>query len=441
MMQSPPGGAVRRTLSIRPSAIAIAFVTTLLLPISVIAAPPLPSPLTVDEAVRTALALHPLVGQADADADAAFAREAQTRTVLYPQVGASVGWNRAQTYSGSAGRTTTATNEAIQGTVSQLVTDFGRTRDIVGQASSLTGAAKETGKATRLDVAYAVRLAYVDVQYADRLVVVRGEAVRQRESLHTQAKASVEAGLRARIDAARAEANLYQAKADLSRAISDARLTRLRLLNRMGVDAPAADLKLADALGGTEPTGDAASWSAEALKIRPDLAAVRAKETAARLNLAVAKDGILPSIVATGGYGLNGPDTPDHENWAIGILATVPVWNGGIVKRKTDEAEANLRSTFFAVKDAERRVRLEVEGAALSVRESRERIEARKKELSASEENLALATGRYEVGAGDIIEMIDAQAQLVGAQSSLANAQADHDLAVAALLRAVGRTP
>ncbi|NJD63454.1 MAG: TolC family protein, partial [Deltaproteobacteria bacterium] len=54
-------------------------------------------------------------------------------------------------------------------------------------------------------------------------------------------------------------------------------------------------------------------------------------------------------------------------------------------------------------------------------------------------ENLRLATGRYEVGAGDIIEMIDAQVQLAGSDTSLIGALYDYSVTSATLLREIGQ--
>ena len=71
----------------------------------------------------------------------------------------------------------------------------------------------------------------------------------------------------------------------------------------------------------------------------------------------------------------------------------------------------------------------------------RERSDARRKEREASEENLRLATARYEVGAGDIIEMIDAQVLMARSESTMIEALYDSGIARASLVRALGRQP
>jgi outer membrane protein len=128
-----------------------------------------------------------------------------------------------------------------------------------------------------------------------------------------------------------------------------------------------------------------------------------------------------------------------HRTYDVSILLSVPVFSGFLTRERVKEAEASLESVRFAVTDIRRLIRLEVERAALAVREASERIEARRKEREASAENLRLAVGRYEVGAGDIIEMIDAQVQFAQAEASLVEAQYDNNVAAATLARAVGR--
>jgi outer membrane protein TolC len=75
------------------------------------------------------------------------------------------------------------------------------------------------------------------------------------------------------------------------------------------------------------------------------------------------------------------------------------------------------------------------------MRDAAERLLAREKQREAFAENLRLATGRYEAGAADIIEMIDAQVQMTVAETNVVETRFDQALALAALYRALGRLP
>ncbi|HEY5997565.1 MAG TPA: TolC family protein, partial [Candidatus Deferrimicrobiaceae bacterium] len=194
---------------------------------------------TLDQVVGIALANHPLVAASDADTRAAKSRRQQAESTYYPWITGSSGYSRAHSWSQAAQRSGTATNLSLQGSLSYIISDFGRTEAAVSRAKALVTAADDTGQLTRNDVAFGARLAYFNVLRAKRVLDVRIETGRQRQALLTQAQAFYESGLRARIDVARAEANLYQARAELAAAENDLRFARATLLERMGVDGPA----------------------------------------------------------------------------------------------------------------------------------------------------------------------------------------------------------
>lgn len=388
---------------------------------------------TLDDVVRIAIANHPRVGQADAETRAAAARAGQSRSAYYPQADVSAGAARARTPGSAAGDSGFA-----EGAVSQLVTDFGRTGAGVRSAQALQAAARETGRGIRSEVAFQVKTSFFNVLRAQKILDVRRETVRQRESLLRQAAAFYEAGIRARIDVARAEANLFQARADLTSAENDFRLAKIDLLNRMGIDAP-ADYELAETPGDEPPPGTIDDWIREAEENRPELRALLERERAAEQALAAARAGYAPVVTAGGAYGYSGSDLPLAETYSLSVRLSVPLFTGFLVRERVAEAEAQRASAAFAVADFRRLVRLEVERAVLAVREAKERHAARLKENEAFAENLRLAAARYEVGAGDIIEMIDAQVQKTLSDTNTINARYDQSVALAALLRAVGR--
>jgi outer membrane protein len=392
----------------------------------------------MDNVVAIALSRHPLVGQADAETTAAIARKGQAESGYYPSINLSTGYSRTRALVSTTGQSATVPSLFIEGAVSQTFSDFGRTRAGAQRAGSLVSAAAESGKSTRHDVAFAAKIAYFGVLRAQRIVDVRRETLSQRESLLSQAQAFYEAGVRARIDVARAEANLYQARAEMTAALNDLQLARITLLNRMGIDGP-TDFRLADTLATVTVPGDLDSWIAEAEANRPELRSIRERERAAEFGLRAARANYYPVLTGAGGYGYAAEDLPLQENYNISVLLQFPLFSGFLTREEVREAQASLDSTRYAATDLRRLVLLEVEQAALSVREASERFDARRKEQEASGENLRLARERYKVGAGDIIEMIDAQVQMTQAETDVIQALYDSSISAATLLRAIGR--
>ncbi len=393
------------------------------------------------EVVVTALASHPLIGQADAGARAAAARREQATSVRLPQVAATAAWNWGEVRSPTSGDQQTSSTTSVRGTVSQLLADFGRTGASLARAGDLAAAAAQSARSTRVEVIFAAEVAYFNVLRAVNLQAVRRETVRQREALQRQAQAFFDAGLKARIDVVRAEANLFQARADAARSEHDVRTARLILLNRMGVDGP-VDFELAGAPAMVEAAGTREDWLREADEQHPDLGDLRLQLAAARNNRLFVRRGDNPSITAGGSLGWSGTDElPADRAWSVGAQLSVPVFNGRLTRQQTAEAEAQIIAAEFALGDRRRQIRLEIEQAEQAMQDAAEQLAASDKAREAFAENLRLATGRYEAGAADIIEMIDAQVQMTTAETNLVQARFDQGTALATLYRALGRLP
>lgn len=386
----------------------------------------------------TALKNHPLILQSDADVAAAMARKGQARSAWYPSINLSTGYSRVRAFNATSDRNITTPNEFARGDLNWMLYDFGRTGASVDRADANAAISRENAATTREDVAFVATVAFYDVLRAEQTLEFQKENLRQQESLHRQASAFYEAGVRAKIDVVRAEANLYDARAQLSQAENGLRVARITLLQRIGVDGPAG-FRLSGALPVHSLPGTLQDWVAEAERNRPELRALVEKERAAAESLRLARAGYLPFLVGTAGYGYGGEEDPLQPNYELSVTLNYPLFSGFQTREQAKEALATISSAQYEFVEAKRRVHLQVEVSAYGVQEALERLSARKKQRDASEENLRLATARYEVGAGDIIEMTDAQAQMVRAETDTINTAFDFAVSHASLLRAMGR--
>jgi TolC family type I secretion outer membrane protein len=407
------------------------------------AVPSSPSPAgsvtwSLADVTSTALKNHPLILQSEADVAAAAARKGQARSAWYPSIDLSTGYSRVRTFRTSEDRDDTTPNVFARGDLNWTLYDFGRTGASVDRADANAALSRENAATTREDVVFVATVAFYNVLRAGRTLEFQRENLRQQESLYRQASAFYEAGVRAKIDVVRAEANLYDARAQLSQAENGLRVARITLLQRIGVDGPAG-FQLFGTLPELSLPGTVQDWVAEAERNRPELRALVEKERAATESLRLARAGYLPFLVGAAGYGFGGEEVPLQENYALAVTLNYPLFSGFETREQAREALATISSAKYEFIEAKRRVRLEVEVSAYGVQEAVERLSARRKQRDASEENLRLATARYEVGAGDIIEMTDAQAQMVRAETDTINTAFDFAVSHASLLRAMGR--
>jgi outer membrane protein len=390
------------------------------------------------DVTSTALKNHPLILQSDADVAAAVARKGQAQSAWYPSVNLSAGYTRLRTFNTSTNQNVTTPSEFARGDLNWMLYDFGRTGASVDRADANAAISREVAATTREDVAFVATVAFYNVLRAEKTLEFQRENLRQQESLYRQASAFYEAGVRAKIDVVRAEANLYDARAQLSQAENGLRVARITLLQRIGVDGPAG-FQLSGTLPEFTLPGTLQDWVAEADRNRPELRALVEKERAATESLRLARAGYLPFLLGTAGYGYGAEEVPLQQNYGVSVTLNYPLFSGFQTREQTKEALATISSTQYEFIETKRRVRLQVEVSAYSVQEAQERLSARKKQRDASEENLRLATARYEVGAGDIIEMTDAQAQMVRSETDTINTAFDFAVSHASLLRAMGR--
>ena len=173
-------------------------------------------------------------------------------------------------------------------------------------------------------------------------------------------------------------------------------------------------------------------WLREADEKHPDLIALRLQLAAAHNSRLAAHRGDNPSLTANGSIGWTGTDElPADRAWSIGAQLNVPLFNGFLTRQQTAEAEALVAAAEFALGDRRRQIRLAVEQAEQAMQDAAEQLAA----------SVRLATGRYEAGAADIIEMVDAQVQMTTADTTLVQVRFDQATALASLYHALGRLP
>ncbi|HWP58694.1 MAG TPA: TolC family protein [Candidatus Acidoferrales bacterium] len=394
--------------------------------------------LTIDDAVRIALQNQPRIRQAIERVRAQEAVVGQDKAAYYPSL------RFQQSYGADAtGFGATARNEAAARlSLDYILYNFGRREGTVQSDFEILQAQRHNSSATTNDVIFQVKQSFYLYLAAEALVKVREEAVRSRELLVNQARGFFEVGTRAKIDVARAEANLFSARADLIAAQNGVQIALATLKNAMGVDQlpgqPVAPPDVPTAL----PTLTLDEARGAAFVTRAELKSLEAQRRAQDQRIAVARRGHLPEFSFGADVGREAPPTTGSLRWngfwEIGLSMTLPIFDG---LRTTYQVQEELRNYYLIrAQEDERRqqIALEVETAYLRVVESEGRIKANEAALAAARENFELANGRYQVGVGTIIEVTDAQTTYTDAQTRYIQSVYDYKIAEAELARAIG---
>jgi outer membrane protein TolC len=402
-------------------------------------------PITVDEAVAFALEYQPNILARLGDYAAAKYRVDQALAPLLPQLAASVSTTRSQTtvLSTSVSGVTTAIpvgrefgqTLAMQITLSQLLFDFGKNAASTEAARKLADVALENVELQRQLITQAVKQAYTNINFSQRLLLVNEAALKRAELNLRSARGFFEVGTRPKSDVTRAEVDVANARVDVIRARNAIRTAFVALNTAMGVAAD-TPTKVLDSLVYQPSSVDRTKATEEALRRRPEVRQARLTAEASEAQLKRTFRDFFPDITGTGAYG--GIRTTLDEAWSATLSLSWSIFDGGNRIARYREARANLDANQARVKATELDVQRDVEQTVIAVNEAEERIQAAQKLVESAQENFRLAQGRFDAGVGTILELTDAQLALTQAQNTEAQALADYRIALSNLDRATG---
>jgi len=395
-------------------------------------------PLTLDEALRISLKNHPQMVEARENLLGAEARTGQAVAHYYPQVSIVADWSKGRSFLTALEET--KETEVYTGALylKQTIYDFGRTSGAVDAARFNREAADKTLELTRQELSLRVKSAYYLLLATEKQVVATKETLKAREAVYTQAAEFFKQGIRAKVDAVKAEANFFAAKTILIRAENNRAIARIELANAMGMRS-LDNRSLIEPPAVTEPLPEKPQVT-YALHNRGELLQLAALKSAATANLRTSKSSFLPLLSGTAHVGYADKSLPPAGNvWGIGLNLTIPLFSGFSSVQQVREATAALNAVSARHDNLNLQVIKEVETAWLNVNEASARMVSTDMEVASANENQVLTEGRYHEGVGNIIEVTDAQSLALDAQTAHIQAVYDYYIALARLDRAIGQ--
>jgi outer membrane protein len=406
---------------------------------------------TLDEALKTAEASQPQLRQAHAQSDAAEARAQQSFAPLLPEV-KTVGLVERTTGNRFSKPTRplivvpAATWQAwdffnFGVGVSQTLWDSGQTWNRWHAAKEKVEAQRQIEQLTNLQVVLAVRLTYFSAWAQGAMVAVGRRTLANQERHLAQIASFVEVGTRPKIDLAQARADRANAKLMLIGAESAYASAKAALNQAMGVtgsiDYDVAEegiLEVPGEDGATAPLVD------QALGARPELASLHHQVTAQQLGLKAIRGAYFPTLTASAIATETGTDL-SQMLWNVGGLLTLnwTLFQGFLTVGQEREGRAALTALGAASDLAVQQIWSSVEQTQVAVRAAKEGLGAALEGATAAGERLRLAEGRYETGAGNAIELGDAQLGFTAAEAQTVQAAYNLASARAQLLEALGR--
>jgi outer membrane protein len=324
---------------------------------------------------------------------------------------------------------------AAGATVGQLLTDFGRTTNLISSANFAAKAEDQNALATREQILLAVDQAFYGALQAHAVLTVAQQTVNERQTVADQVGALYQNKLKSEVDYAFANVNLAQAKLLLLDAQNNENASFANLSAVLGYSTAQNFQLVEDTTPPAAPPGNVDSLISEAFAARPEIRSLDYQYQGAQKYQKAQRDLLFPTISALAAVGDTPVRVPALTNWywAAGVNMGIPLFNGFRYTAMSKEASLREEATRQRLLEVKNTISRDVRNSWLSANTAYQRLSVTQQLLDQANLSLNLAQTRYNLGLGSIVELSQAQLQQTQAQISYAQAGYDYRLARAML--------
>ena len=300
---------------------------------------------------------------------------------------------------------------------------WGLARDNLKAAQEQLKAARFARESVALTVTANVASQYLAVQAIRRRIVIANQNIAAINAILDVITLKVKAGSSSHLDLAREQAQLEATQAQLPslETLEKQALYNLAvLLGRPpeGFDVPTVDLEkiVAPAVGPGLP--------ADLLVRRPDIAQAEANLASAHANVDAARAAFLPQISLTGSGGFISTAVGtllqgSTFGYGYGANLLQTIFDGGKLAGQKDLSEAQQQEFIAAYQSAALSGYADVETALIQVANTGRAEDHLRREITAADEAFQITQLQFRQGTTDLINVLQAQQQLFGAQDQL----------------------
>ena len=376
----------------------------------------------------------------------------QSLAAYYPQVSASVGYQKTKTNNYMFDRDNPEVSRSRDGnatlSLSWLLYDFGKREAGVEKTFQSMNSLAFQYNDTLQAVAYNAIVAYYEALSAvEELAAVKSNEEASLKSFELASK-KFELGMSSKAAKLQAETAYGQAQLQTTKQEFVVIEANAKLAKILGL-SPSKEIKLA-ATFFENASDDLIEKSVEdlvkiALEKRPDLLAKVADVKASYAGVRMASASFFPTISAYGSKTWDDVTHPrvgdldkDTDGYAVGVKLSVPIFTGFENTYSLRGAKYQYAADKEALDSLEADVELAVVNAYNGYKTSVKSLSIAKKLFESALENERVALGSFQAGKGDIISLMEAQSKLLEARKELIAAQYGVYTSRVALLRASG---
>src|SRR5436309_11906435 len=293
-----------------------------------------------------------------------------------------------------------------------------------------------------------VKTQFYQIVVNKALIGVQEQSVHLLESQLKDQQNRFEAGTVPRFNVLQAEVALYNQIPQLITAQNNYRISKLALAKTIGLDFnPLRGENPPLEVVGEMPYIPRTIALVDAIELgkqrRPFLKQARANVLNQIEQVHVALGGFLPTIQTSGGgewvsSPFNSSFHDISKGWVAQVTGSWPIWDSGEVYGRVKQQRALLSEAKITFDDDVRQVELEVQQSYSNLQQNRELIQSQEKNVEQADEALRLAKARLDAGAGTQLDVLNAQVQLLTAQSTRLQALFGYNSALAEFDRVTG---
>ncbi len=410
------------------------FVLALVFPLAV-AAPAAGQTLT--DALAQAYLTNPGLAAQRASMRATDEQVAQANSQKRPSLSLSTGITTSYTSNGTAAQSTNS--PALTLSVSQPLYRGGRIEAGIDQAEAAVLGARARLRTTEQTILASVVESYMGVLRDQAVLQLNTNSEQVFQGELAAARNRFQLGAATSTDVATAESRLSNASAARIQAEGAFRTSLSNFERIVGV-AP-SNMATPDSLLVLPNSLEEAI--AIALNESPTVLTAFYSEEAAQASLRSANGARLPTVSLSASTSRRSPDWPDLTPptfaSSIGVSVSVPLYQSGGEFSSIRSAMENLTASRLSLEDARRTARQAVTQSWQGLATARAQILARGDQVRASESALRGFRQEYEVGARTLLEVLNAEQDLLNARVSLVTSRRDEVVASYGLLSAMGR--
>ena len=292
-------------------------------------------------------------------------------------------------------------------------------------------------RAAELDVTFAVKVAYIDLQSALAIQRLTEESVELIRTLHDLAQKQHAIGAVPLVHVKRTDIERQRVEQELVQARAEVTVKQVALNVALGQD-PSTPIFPADELSYQPLTISLEELRELALKQRPEVLAAQSRLSAQRFVVKSAQAQQLPDLFLLTRFG-ESERALRFSAPRLGVGITLPFFDFGRIKGEVQAAKAQVAEQEALLEQTKRVVLAEVETAVEKLTTARTVVEGYLQRIvPAAEDLLKRMQAAYAEGGSTLLEIIDAQQTWRIVRKDFVEAIANYQKALAALERAVG---